>query len=288
MNFTRANLTDAGLALNAKIQAATGDVPLLITRVALGAGTSQTPTSQTDVVNPIDFFVPIIRQQQHGAVAEIQIQITNVGNPDKGIPPLSEPLTFQQIGFWAIDPDMGEILYRISQLESAAFIPPAMDFPYTVAPIYIFTTANAETVNITIDPAGLATVRMLGEHDNNTAAHAIIIDDLQRQIDALADPDDGLNFTTAIPITSDDYFGVWGLFANRGGIHAPLDVWGFVNATLITLPCRVEVDININSARVYAPEEYARQGLFWTASQQQDGVWILTATDNTSLILIRR
>ena len=288
MNFTRANLTDAGLALNAKIQAATGDVPLLITRVKLGAGTSLTPTSQTDVINPLDFFVPIIRQQAHGNVAEIQIQITNVGNPALGIPPLAAPVTFQQIGFFAIDPDVGEILYRISQLDGSAYIPPAQDFPYTVAPIYIFSTANAETVNITVDPAGLVTVRMLEEHNNNTQAHAVIIDELQRQIDALNDPDDGLRFTTSIPITEDDYFASWELYANKGGVFAPLEVWGFVNATLVTLPRRVEVDININSARVFAPMEYARPGLFWVAVPQGGGVWILTANDNTSLILIRR
>ena len=185
MNFTRANLTDAGLALNAKIQAATGDVPLLITRVALGAGTSQTPTSQTDVINPIDFFVPIIRQQSHDNVAEIQIQITNVGNPDLSILPLAAPVTFQQIGFFAIDPDEGEILYRISQLDDVAYIPPVQDFPYTVAPIYIFTTANAETVNITVDPAGLVTVRMLEEHNQDPNAHHDLFAAMQAQIDAL-------------------------------------------------------------------------------------------------------
>jgi len=134
VNFTRANLTDLGRALNAKIQKGTGDVPLDITRIALGAGISDNPTSQTDVVDPVDFFVPIIRQEEHVGVAEIQIQITNVGNPVIPIPPLTTAITFQQIGFFAIDPDEGEILYRISQLDSAAFIPAVSDFPYTVAP----------------------------------------------------------------------------------------------------------------------------------------------------------
>ena len=170
-NFTQANITDLGLELNAKIQAARGDVPLHITRVALGAGISETPTSQTDVITPIDFFVPIIRQVAHGLVAEIQIQITNVGNPDRAIAPLLQPVIFQQIGFFAVDPDRGEILYRISRLDSAAFIPAATDFPYTVAPKYIFRTANADNVIINVDPAGLVTIRMLDEHNRDLQAH---------------------------------------------------------------------------------------------------------------------
>ena len=161
MNFTRANLTDLGLALNAKIQAGRGDVPLHITRIVLGAGTSGNPTSQTDVIDPLSFFVPIIRQSDSNGMAEIQIQITNVGNPDLAIPPLIAAQTFQQIGFIAVDPDEGEILYRISQFDSPAIIPAVSDFPFTVAPIYIFSTANAETVSIQVDPAGLVTVRML-------------------------------------------------------------------------------------------------------------------------------
>ena len=168
MTFTGAPLTDLGKALNAKIQAATGKIPLEITHVVLGAGTSPTPTSQTDVIDPIDFFVPIIRQTSHDNVAEIQIQITNVGNPDLAIPPLATGMPFQQIGFFAIDPDLGKILYRISQLSDTGFIPPASTLPYTLNPIYIFTTANAEKVIITVDPAGLVTIRMLEDHTHRT------------------------------------------------------------------------------------------------------------------------
>jgi len=194
------------MALNAKIQTGTGNVPLEITRVALGAGTTDDPTTQTDVENPLDFFVPIIRQNAHDNMAEVQIQITNVGNPDLNIPPLQTATTFQQIGFFATDPDFGEILYRISQFDSPAFIPPALDFPYTVAPIYVFTTANAEVVNIVINPAGLVTVRMLGEHNTAFDAHENIISNLQQQIDALAIPQDNQRFVASLAISAADYF----------------------------------------------------------------------------------
>ena len=189
MNFTRANLTDLGLSLNAKIQSGVGEIPLHITRIALGVGTSEKPTSQTDLVSPIDFFVPITRQVSHDNLAEIQLQITNVGNPEKGIPPLARTVTFQQIGFFAIDPDEGEILYRISQLESPAFIPPAASFPYTVMPVYVFSTANAENVTIVVDPAGLVTVRMLGEHDVSLMAHQNLFEKLWARLEGLSTPE---------------------------------------------------------------------------------------------------
>ena len=227
MNFTRANLTDLGLALNAKIQKGTGKIPLLITRIELGAGTSETPTNQTEVIDPLNFFVPIIRQQAHRNMAEIQIQITNVGNPDRRIPPLAEALTFQQIGFFAIDPEVGEILYRISQLDSAAFIPAAMDFPYTVAPIYIFSTANAETVNITIDPAGLVTIRMLAAHNTDPNAHTNIIEDLRRQIHDLTSTLNQHKLQTATHPN-----GIHGhrIIGNRIQFHIPPLGWLFLGA----------------------------------------------------------
>ena len=190
----QAKVTILGKALNAKIQAGRGDTTLLITRVALGMGASENPLNQTDVLNPLNFFVPIIRQVSHDNIAEIQIQLTNVGNPDKQIPPLSQPVTFQQIGFFAIDPDEGEILYRISQLDSIAFIPPATDFPYTTAPIYFFSTENAETVNIIVDPAGLVTVRMLAEHDKNPEAHENRFTDITQTINTI-----NQNITTRMP-----------------------------------------------------------------------------------------
>ena len=93
---------------------------------------------------------------------------------------------------------------------------------------------------------------------------------------------------TTIPISGDDSFGVWQLYKNAGGIFAPLEDWGFTNATLTTIPSRVESDFNTNTAQVFATSEYA--GLTWTARQYRSGVWLITAAENPSksLILVRR
>ena len=280
MNFTRANLTDKGKVLNAKIQKGSGDVPLLITRIEIGAGTGENPVSQESLVDPIEFFVPIIRQQVHGSMAEIQIQITNVGNPDKNIPPLLKALTFQQIGFYAVDPDDGEILYRISQLDGPAFIPPASDFPFTVAPIYIFTTANADNVQILVDPAGLVTIRMLREHDNDPNAHRLLFRDIQQQIDDLKH---NLVLITSIPVTAGDHFSSWKLYENQNSIRSQLGSWQFSNATLTETPSKVSLDINTNMLQVFAAERLAGN---WLAIRYKIDTWLLTAA-NMSLILVR-
>jgi len=89
-----------------------------------------------------------------------------------------------------------------------------------------------------------------------------------------------------IPITPSDYYtGVWELFLCEGGISSPLEAWGFTNATLTTLQHRIAIDINTNTATLYAPPQFA--GLTWNVYEYQSGVYILSA-GNIALILIRR
>jgi len=89
----------------------------------------------------------------------------------------------------------------------------------------------------------------------------------------------------SFPITQNDYFGAWDLLLCEGGISAPLEVWGFTNATLTTIPSRIVIDINTNTATLYAPPLLA--GLAWDVHEYQSGVYILSA-GNVALILIRR
>jgi hypothetical protein len=62
-----------------------------------------------------------------------------------------------QIGFYATDPDIGEILYRISQFDNPNYVPAASERGWTFAPTFTFATGNASEVTFTIDPSGLAT-----------------------------------------------------------------------------------------------------------------------------------
>ena len=87
------------------------------------------------------------------------------------------------------------------------------------------------------------------------------------------------------PITPNDYYGAWELASCEGGIFAPLDEWGFTNATLTTVPSRIAIDINTNTAAVYTIPAYS--GRNWNVRELQSGVYILTA-DDLALILKRR
>ena len=340
-------LTVAGQVLNAKIQAGDGTIPLDISRIVTASGRSANPLTLTNVVNPQQQFT-ILNRNVVGTRAIIEALVTNFGNP-AAVPP-TPPLTIgyplSQIGFYAIDPDVGEILYRISQFDNPNWVPSFSERGWEYNPTFNFATGNASTVNIEINPSGLATrsdvwnsvyfsdgdtpdfgvktfYRLTGDApyyepagDSDLFTNASIAEMRVQQdpsnpaespfkvilprtvIQAIFDGETGqplsemldarmpTAFITDIPITPDDYFSSWGLFAIRGGISAPLEVWGFTNATMSEAPSGVTVDINTNTVRVYSATEYA--GLSWTVTDYQSGVWLLTATNNTSLILIRR
>ena len=88
-----------------------------------------------------------------------------------------------------------------------------------------------------------------------------------------------------LPITQDDYFGEWDLFLCIGGIHAPLEVWGFTNATLIPLQNHVVIDINTNMAIVYSISALA--GRSWNMREYQEDTYLLSI-DKLALLLKRR
>lgn len=142
-------LTEAGQALRAKIEAGDGTVALKITRIVTASGTSDDPLSLTDVVNQKQEFT-ITGRNTEDARTTIKAVLTNVG--------LSKGYTLSQIGFFAIDPDKGEILYRISQFETPNYVPASTERGWTYEPSFNFFTGNASSVIVKIDPSGIATL----------------------------------------------------------------------------------------------------------------------------------
>jgi len=163
------DLTLKGQALNAKIQAGDGTVPLNITRFVTASGSSDDPWSLEDVVN-FEQNAPITSRKIFGLRANISILMTNWGTPpnpetgDPGESPLTTGYVLSQIGCYAIDPDEGEILYRIMQLDPPNFMPAMNEMPVTLNPTFNITTGNASEVNITIDPSGMALAVDLNDH----------------------------------------------------------------------------------------------------------------------------
>ena len=150
-------LTVKGKALHAKIQAGGGSVGLNITRVVTGAGFSQNPHELDNVID-MRQTATITGKHVFGLRADISIILTNAGNPNIGEAPLSEGYQLTQFGMFAIDPDEGEILYRISQFANPNFVPAASQMGFTLSHTWNITTGNASEVHVTVDPKGIATL----------------------------------------------------------------------------------------------------------------------------------
>jgi len=144
-------LTTAGQALTAKINAGNGTIPLNITRIVTGSGTSPDPLNLAAVVDERQTFT-ITEKTTAGLHALISVMLTNTGNPSESIPPLAQGYSLTQIGFYADDPDEGEILYRISQFENPNYVPAANERGWTLERTFSIYTANASVVNVTVDP----------------------------------------------------------------------------------------------------------------------------------------
>jgi hypothetical protein len=156
-------LTESGQALKAKIEQGNGTIPLKITRIVSGSGTSTNPTGLTALVSP-EMEFGITSSSTEGARTTIEAILTNVGDPGQGKPPLAVGYPMSQVGFYALDPDKGEILYRISQYGKPIYVPPASEYGWTYAPAFNIITGNASTVIVEISMDGYAPMSTLAAH----------------------------------------------------------------------------------------------------------------------------
>ena len=163
-------LTLKGQELAAKIKAGKGTVPLDITRVATVSGRNAEPLSLENLDN-IRQTAVITDRRALGTRAAITVLLTNQANPATGEAALTEGYELSQVGMWAIDPDEGEILYRISQYERPNYVPAATEMGWTWNPTWNFSTENASEVIVNVDPAGILTARALEEHNVSETAH---------------------------------------------------------------------------------------------------------------------
>ena len=291
-------LTLKGQALNAKIQAGGGNVPLHITRIVSAAGYSNDPLSLNNVIDMRQTAI-IARREVIGVRAAIEITLSNQGNPAAGEQGLTVGYSLSQFGMFANDPDEGEILYRISQFDSPTFVPAASEMGWTINPTWNFIVGNASEVIVEVDPSGMATIGQLQRHIDDSVnlpegVHGLrhfagglqVFDgeewsDVSMDVDAIVP-----NTFIASAILTGSSLSLWGLYRNVGGIRAPLEMWGFTNATLVETPSRVSVDIKNNMLSIFATSEFA--GRSWAVEQYDENTIILTATDGVSLILVRR
>ena len=136
--------TQLGLRLLAKVQAGAA---LAFTRVAVGDGyvqNGQDPTTFTALVDQkmsLSINSIVVTDPQ----ATICAVLSNVG--------LSTGFYWREIGVFATDPDLGEILYGYDNAGSEAeFVPPASQSSFTAVCNTAVIISNASSVTATINP----------------------------------------------------------------------------------------------------------------------------------------
>lgn len=151
--WPKGTMTKAGLLLQAKL---TKGTTLDLTRAVVGTGYVPEPDLpfQTGVIGEKSslYFQPIkIFEDTATVTVPVLLENSHVTVPYKA----------RQLGFYAKDPDAGEILYCICQVateEDGDEVPTATEMPgFSIEWNVSMGYGNADTVNVTFDPAGLLT-----------------------------------------------------------------------------------------------------------------------------------
>lgn len=142
-------VTQLGLNLQAKLEAST---QLTLTKAVTSTNyvNPDTLIRQTTMPNQKQTLILNDVIPMEGGKAVFPITLTNIN--------LTESYTLHQIGVFATDPDLGEILYFIAQAEQPDPIPTAAELPdFTITYRFNMIKANAGNIVATIDPTALAT-----------------------------------------------------------------------------------------------------------------------------------
>ena len=148
-------LTDQGKALQAKLlQGQT----LKITRVTTGS--KKVPIvdlrQQTDVTEG-GYDITLQPSRTEGEKTILPVLLENTG--------LKESYDLWQVGFFAEDPDEGEILFCISQASQAKHIPSEAESPgYSVTWDFYFNPSNTVSFEVVLNSSGLVNIEAYQEH----------------------------------------------------------------------------------------------------------------------------
>lgn len=165
--------TDAGLALDQKMPNS-GNV-LKLVRAKTGSG--RVPVSELstllDVEEPEqELELKDLIRPETGTNLTIPVTLTNRG--------LDTGYAFYQVGVYAEDPDLGEILYLVAQKDDAESVPSEADSPGFAIDWNLATNvSNAETVQVLVDEVGRLTV---GQADRRYVRADNILDEETIQV----------------------------------------------------------------------------------------------------------
>ena len=155
MSGTNAVITDAGHRLQAALLG-TGK-GLVFTRAVTGAGLAEGElAAQTAVTEERQTLSLQPAMPLEDAKTRVQVLLSNAG--------LEAGYTMHQLGFYAKAQDAEEeILYALVQDETGDIIPADAESPgFTADWSYVFAYGNADSVTVTVDPAGMITWDKVG------------------------------------------------------------------------------------------------------------------------------
>ena len=173
-NWSSTQLTDLGRALDAKVTA--GTTLLSFTKMKLGSGTetAEDIPAMTDLVSPK--LVLGISSCAVSASDDTICELISVASSSD----VEDSFVVRELGVFATDPDVGEILYAV-MLDSTPDTMPNenVSSPVTVTYQVNIVSDNASSITAVIDPAGLVNVAALEaairEHDTAPDAHAGVL-----------------------------------------------------------------------------------------------------------------
>lgn len=173
-NWSSTQLTDLGRALDAKVTA--GTTLLSFTKMKLGSGTetAEDIPAMTDLVSPK--LVLGISSCAVSASDNTICELISVASSSD----VEDSFVVRELGVFATDPDVGEILYAV-MLDSTPDTMPNenVSSPVTVTYQVNIVSDNASSITAVIDTAGLVNVAALDaairEHDTAPDAHAGVL-----------------------------------------------------------------------------------------------------------------
>jgi hypothetical protein len=157
--FKQLIITDRGQALMAKMLAGTGNV--LFTKISVSDTTytdGQLPgLTSLSGVKQTTLISRVIRTND--VAVQVEGAVTNTD--------LSTGYYMRAIGLYAIDPDLGEILYAVTIASQAGYMPPYNGITTSGAFFKLVTTvSNASSVSLNVDPAAVATIGDIADLQN--------------------------------------------------------------------------------------------------------------------------
>lgn len=157
--FKQLIITDRGQALMAKMLAGTGNVQF--TKISVS------DTTYTDGQLPGLTALSSIKQTT--LISKV-IRTNNVAVQVEGAVTNSDLVSgyyMRTIGLYAIDPDLGEILYAVTIATQAGYMPPYNGITVSGAYFKLVTTvSNASNVSLNVDPAAVATIGDIADLQN--------------------------------------------------------------------------------------------------------------------------